>query len=232
MRSIIIISFLTFVSFGIKAQEVLTLQESQTKVSFKHPKENGIYIQPAVYLDFAHVATTFGFGCEFGLHGDASLRALWQYNDRLSFGIGVNFNYMYSFHHQNGYNMMQYLSGQVNGPIYIIGRYYYTKPNVLRPYVDLSVGFLRNYALLNGFRRHFLNSDYNDTWEHNGLSRFYAGISLGMSYNKFDVSLTFDGIPCKYNQWNSQANEYESHKAMYGRVMLGVAYNFRIIKTK
>lgn len=232
MRRVIISMFLMLISCSVNAQEVLTLQESQTNVSFKHPKENGIYIQPGVYLDFAHLATSYGFGCEFGFHGDASLRVLWQYNNRFTFGIGVNFTYIYSYHGQNGFNMSVYRIGQVNGPIYVMGRYYYTKSSILRPYVDLSIGFLRNYALLNGYRRHFLSSDYNDTWEQEGLSRFYAGISLGFSCNKFDASLTFDGIPCKYEQWNAQTNSYESYKAMYGRIMLGIAYNFRIIKTK
>ena len=221
MRRNIITVLLILASFNISAQEVLTLQESRTSTTFKHPKENGIYLQPAIYLDFAHCSP---FGSNLELHGDASLRALWQCNDRFTLGLGVNFNYTYSSPYHR--------SGQVNGPLYIMGRYYYTNTNIWRPYVDLSIGFLRNYALLNGYRRHFLSSDYNDTWEQEGLSRFYAGLSLGVSYNKFDMSLTFDGVPFKYYKYNAQTNSHETHKGILGRIMFGVAYNFRIIKTK
>ncbi len=229
MRRNIITVLLILASFSISAQEVLTLQESRTSTTFKHPKENGIYIQPAVYLDFTHWSP---FGCDLGLHGDASLRALWQCNDRFTFGLGVNFCFIYSYSRNGEYGFNHNVIAQVNGPLYIMGRYYYTNTNIWRPYVDLSIGFLRNYALMNGYRRHFISSDYNDIWEREGLSRFYAGVSLGVSYNKFDMSLTFDGVPFKYNEYNAQTNSHETHKGLLGRIMFGVAYNFRIIKTR
>lgn len=223
MRRTIIIALLILYSFNVSAQEVLTLQESRTSTRFKHPKENGIYIQPAVYLDFAHWST---LGCDLGLHGDASLRVLWQYNDRFTFGMGVNFNFIFSYSFTNYYGFSVERLQQVNGPLCIMGRYYYTKANIWRPYVDLSIGLLRNYALLSVYR-------YDDTWDRVGLSRFYAGVSLGVSYNKFDMSLTFDGVPCElYQEWNDQTNSYDTHKGILGRIMFGVAYNFRIIKTR
>lgn len=222
MKRIVLLFVLTFVAVSAIAQEVITLNQSTTRITAKQPitGNNGIYLRPSFGMGVANPFMTYnGDG---GKHFGVSIAwgILYRFKEKHWVGIGINtsrFEKMYNDKiYQDDYSstMFPYVEFRMNVKTWGNN--------------SLFVG-VRGGVNLSGWRgEREVQPIWPGTTYYNEDGKPYFAFETGMQFKRFDIGLLYESSFAKSRMEGTSQTE-----SIYAyNLLFNIAYNFRIIKLK